>query len=122
VIAGLKTDLRNDPQIIARLEKVCTLFRPMRDKPTGKNTHYRSKHDGRLVMKFPPHIVVPLPKFSLRATLQLNERPLTRQQGEDLANSLGAYRYVECSAKAKIGLKQAWKACTNDPQIPRCVP
>lgn len=37
---------------------------------------------------------------------QLNEKPLTRQQGEDLAATLGAYKYVECSSKARQGLNE----------------
>lgn len=37
------------------------------------------------------------------------EEPITRQQGEEMAQEIGAYRYFECSAKTQDGLSQVFE-------------
>ncbi|KNC85057.1 transforming protein RhoA [Sphaeroforma arctica JP610] len=60
ILAGLKTDLREDSVIIAKLGKV-------------------------------------------------NEKPLSKQQGVEMATTIGATKYVECSAKTKTGLEEVFQ-------------
>lgn len=52
---------------------------------------------------------------------QLNEKPLTRGQGETLALQVNAYKYVECSAKTREGLREVWTLERSPPPL-QCGP
>jgi small GTP-binding protein len=56
---------------------------------------------------------------------------ITRQQGEELKKELGAFQYIECSARTQVGLKQVFdeaircvlmnqRATTNKPHRKLC--
>lgn len=41
------------------------------------------------------------------------EAPITKQQGEEMAQEIGAYKYFECSAKTQDGLSLVFEECVR---------
>lgn len=43
----------------------------------------------------------------------MNQRPVTRQEGQAVAQKIGATAYVECSAKNGTGVREVFQTATK---------
>lgn len=43
----------------------------------------------------------------------MNQRPVTRQEGQAVAQKIGATSYVECSAKNGTGVREVFQTATK---------
>jgi len=50
---------------------------------------------------------------TLEVLAQMNRRPVTHEEGEAVANKIGAYKYLECSAKFNRGVKEVFEYATR---------
>jgi len=44
---------------------------------------------------------------------RVNQRPVTEQEGMDVARKIQAYKYLECSAKSNVGVREVFDAATR---------
>ncbi|KAJ3404313.1 GTP-binding protein Rho1 [Chytriomyces hyalinus] len=48
-----------------------------------------------------------------RALAKTGERPVSFQEGQDMARRIGAYSYLECSARSREGVRQVFETATR---------
>ncbi|XP_051007548.1 transforming protein RhoA-like isoform X2 [Acomys russatus] len=62
-----------------------------------------------------PEVYVPTVFENYVADIEVDgkQEPVKREQGQDLANSIGAFGYVECSAKTKDGVRMVFEMATR---------
>ena len=53
-------------------------------------------------------------KGTIQELDKINQKPITGEQGEKMAQDVGATQYLECSALTKRGLKSVFEACLHD--------
>ncbi|KAF7472038.1 hypothetical protein GHT09_016981 [Marmota monax] len=51
---------------------------------------------------------------------KMKQEPVKPEEGKDMANGIGAFGYMECSAKIKDGLRAVFEMATRAALQPRC--
>lgn len=59
----------------------------------------------KLDLRNDPHVIEELKKT--------NQHPVSTDQGIEMANRIGAYKYLECSARTKEGLREVFEHATR---------
>ena len=52
------------------------------------------------------HIDLRDDQATIEKLMKNNAKPITREEGEEIAEQLGAVKYVECSAKTQVHFEQ----------------
>jgi Ras family protein A len=45
--------------------------------------------------------------------MKMNQEPVKPEEGRAMAEKIGAYEYLECSAKTKEGIREVYEAATR---------
>lgn len=51
--------------------------------------------------------------YTIQELAKRKQAPVRPEQGQGLANSIGAFEYVECSAKTKDGVRRVFEKATR---------
>ncbi|KAM5139704.1 transforming protein RhoA-like isoform 2-T2 [Callospermophilus lateralis] len=69
-----------------------------------------------------PEVYVPTVFENYVADIEVDgkQEPVKPEEGKDMANGIGAFGYMECSAKIKDGVRAVFEMATRAALQPRC--